>query len=243
MSTTTAFLTLEQIDAEIKTLMAQREAMVQSTKRKAEETEETNESNDNESPSSNSSDDSDNDSDSKADDDDSKADDDDSVSGSYWAGDGPLQKEYDVLYETLVPACGSAKTLNGELIRGIGRLGHEYNNNGNCNAWSKKKNDGYWNVSGYYSKFLRLIASTVPFTSVSCSPVAEIIANAFDSNSDDDDNEDYDHKRAVERAAERRKIYFSKENQQAYDDLFTHVIYHVLKTPDTSTFPEWYVKE
>lgn len=53
---------------------------------------------------------------------------------SYWNSDGIYNEEYSKLYDELVPDQGEAETLNGELIRSISRLGHEYNNNGNGNA-------------------------------------------------------------------------------------------------------------
>lgn len=53
---------------------------------------------------------------------------------SYWNNSGAYQKEYDKLYEKLVPSQGEAKTLNGELIRSASRLYYDYCNNGNCNA-------------------------------------------------------------------------------------------------------------
>ncbi len=53
---------------------------------------------------------------------------------SYWEETGVYTKEYNKLYKDLVPSQGSSETLNGELIRAISRLGHEYNNNGNINS-------------------------------------------------------------------------------------------------------------
>ena len=53
---------------------------------------------------------------------------------TYWSEQGIYQEEYNKLYEKLVPSSGSAKTLNGELIRAISRLSYDYFNNGNCNA-------------------------------------------------------------------------------------------------------------
>ena len=55
------------------------------------------------------------------------------IGKTYYGGDGVYQSEYGELYKSLVPGSGSAGTLHGELIRSISRLGHEYNNNGNCN--------------------------------------------------------------------------------------------------------------
>lgn len=52
----------------------------------------------------------------------------------YWGGTGVYQYEYDKLYSELVEISGSAKTINGELIRCISRLYYDYCNNGNCNA-------------------------------------------------------------------------------------------------------------
>jgi len=56
------------------------------------------------------------------------------VGKSYWDSTGAYQEEYDRLFENLVPARGSAPTINGELIRCIGRLTYDYFNNGNCNV-------------------------------------------------------------------------------------------------------------
>ncbi len=52
---------------------------------------------------------------------------------SYWGGNGAYQKEYDSLWDELVPRQDEAKTVHGELIRSLGRLQYEYCNNGNCN--------------------------------------------------------------------------------------------------------------
>ena len=52
---------------------------------------------------------------------------------SYWHSNGAYQKEYDSLWGELVPSQGEAKTVHGELIRSLGRLQHDYYNNGNCN--------------------------------------------------------------------------------------------------------------
>lgn len=53
---------------------------------------------------------------------------------NYFEGNGAYQNEYDGLWDRMVPASGMAKTLNGELVRAVGRLTHEYFNNGNGNA-------------------------------------------------------------------------------------------------------------
>ena len=53
---------------------------------------------------------------------------------SYWNETGIYQKEYDELYDTLVPDSGEAETINGELIRAVSILAYDYYNNGNGNA-------------------------------------------------------------------------------------------------------------
>lgn len=56
---------------------------------------------------------------------------------SYWNAEGAYQKEYDQLYEKLVPASGEAKTSDGELLRSITRLYYDYCNNGNGNVFTE----------------------------------------------------------------------------------------------------------
>lgn len=52
---------------------------------------------------------------------------------SYWNSTGIYQKEYNILTK-LVPDMGEANTMHGEMIRCVGRLYHDFCNNGNCNA-------------------------------------------------------------------------------------------------------------
>ena len=60
----------------------------------------------------------------------------------YADGNGKYQKEYDELWSALVPESGSAASLQGELVRLIGRLASEYYRNGNMN-WDL----GYQNMA------------------------------------------------------------------------------------------------
>ena len=53
---------------------------------------------------------------------------------SYWNNNGAYQKEYDELYEKLVPSSGEADTVHGEMIRATSRLFYDFCNNGNCNV-------------------------------------------------------------------------------------------------------------
>lgn len=155
-----------------------------------------------------------------------------SPEGSYWNHNGAYQTEGDHLYEKLVPACGAAKTVHGELIRGINRLTYEYLNNGNCNACLD--NTSYCDddeeygtclgdvrdieVSPYYAKFLNLIENTLPGkidskeVHVITNSVREIIKNAA-------------HDLSI-------RTYFSKENVNVYSRMCDLVIWYVLNTPD-----------
>jgi hypothetical protein len=56
------------------------------------------------------------------------------LGSSYWSESGAYQADHDRLWEALVPANGPCQTVNGELVRAIGRLIYEHCNNGNCNA-------------------------------------------------------------------------------------------------------------
>ena len=52
---------------------------------------------------------------------------------SDYESEGLYFKEYTLLWDKLVPDFGESKTIIGEFIRILGRLNHEYYNNGNCN--------------------------------------------------------------------------------------------------------------
>lgn len=53
--------------------------------------------------------------------------------GRYWDNEGPHQADYDRLNEALVPAQGPAESLEGEMLRAVGKLGYEFYNNGGGN--------------------------------------------------------------------------------------------------------------
>lgn len=61
---------------------------------------------------------------------------DERMAHSYWAEKGPLQAEYTRLYEALVPDSGSCATLEGEFLRAVSKINHDYFNNGFGNDWS-----------------------------------------------------------------------------------------------------------
>jgi hypothetical protein len=51
----------------------------------------------------------------------------------YAKGQGRYDGEYERLWKTLMPASGQVLTIQGELVRAIGRLASEAYRNGNCN--------------------------------------------------------------------------------------------------------------
>ena len=68
-----------------------------------------------------------------------------------WDGNHPRQAEWEALWDKHVPDSGEADTPYGEAIRGLGRLMHEYYNNGFCNALE----DG--RITPFYSGFINNI--------------------------------------------------------------------------------------
>jgi hypothetical protein len=48
----------------------------------------------------------------------------------YWSGKGPLQKEYDALYNELVPSQGKADTIEGEVLRAASKIVYRHYNDG-----------------------------------------------------------------------------------------------------------------
>ena len=63
------------------------------------------------------------------------------VGRNYWESSGAYQEEYNRLWNELVPSRGAAQTINGELIRTIDRLTHDFYNNGNCNVVEMERED------------------------------------------------------------------------------------------------------
>jgi hypothetical protein len=56
----------------------------------------------------------------------------------------PAEEKFKQLWKSLVPVSGEAETLQGEIIRVVGRLEDEYNRNGNVN----------WEPGDYHSEFV-----------------------------------------------------------------------------------------
>lgn len=161
---------------------------------------------------------------------------------SYWNNNGAYQKEYNALYEKMVPAEGAADTLHGELIRGISRLFYEYCNNGNWNAVEVTTardheydfRDTYcddenidWDevedvtVDGDYAKFLILIQNSLSDT-IDPDEVRGLVNGVWGVIED----AGYRDMRMGE--------YFREENVNKYNALCDAVIWYVLNTDDRS---------
>jgi len=65
------------------------------------------------------------------------------IGKTYWNDKGVYQTEFNELYKYLVPNCGDAPTIQGELLRVISRLNYDYFNNGNCNVQEVTEEDCY----------------------------------------------------------------------------------------------------
>jgi len=68
----------------------------------------------------------------------------------YLRGEGRYDEEYAELWERLVPKSGRADTVQGELVRTIGRLASEYYRNGNVN-WD----EGFRKFTDFLYRHLR----------------------------------------------------------------------------------------
>lgn len=79
---------------------------------------------------------------------------------SYWNGNAKYSKQYEKLWDELVPGSGEAETVKGELVRIVGRITHEYYNNGNFNAIETQEyEDGFGSssVTPYYKEMFDFI--------------------------------------------------------------------------------------
>jgi len=72
------------------------------------------------------------------------------MANKYWNDSGKYQKEYEVLFDVLVPETGRALTVEGELLRCISRLYYDNFNNGrNYNEESLQKEILFLRRHGY----------------------------------------------------------------------------------------------
>lgn len=59
------------------------------------------------------------------------------MENTYWNGKGKYSKEYNEMFERLVPSRGDAPTQIGQVLRACSNLYYEYYNNGNCNIFEE----------------------------------------------------------------------------------------------------------
>lgn len=159
-----------------------------------------------------------------------------SMTSHYWNEEGAWKKELDELTDAM-PATGSAKTLNGELVRSINRLYYDYCNNGNMNAaevtianqWDDDdEEEEEINWSSYYKKFFDLIGFTAQTIAAELNDAAAkeirlaletvdylVLNYGYVSNE------------------------FSDENMHAYDVLADFVCWYCLNHNDKQ-LPDWY---
>lgn len=178
------------------------------------------------------------------------------IGKTYWNEQGIYQEEYNKLYEQLVPSSGSAKTLNGELIRAISRLSYDYFNNGNCNAcvqeWHSEEVEypccgGYGYIDGDENEECEECGgSGVIYEDVEDDPFVDEYYGKFlclirecVSVEGVDIDEVVDGVENVILSANSIK-YFTPEVDQKYSRMFDVVIYYVLNNDDKA-LPDWYV--
>lgn len=179
------------------------------------------------------------------------------IGKSYWSDNGVYTKEYNKLYEDLVPSSGNSETLNGELIRAISRLGHEYNNNGNCNSRvieTYLEEETCSNCSGegevegfdcdddgnYLMEDCSECCSGYVEEEYNCDPEIDGFYNTFldliEGNVPNTEIECDDVKAVITHPFD---CNFSDKEQHKYDRLFDKVIFYVLTNED-KVIPEWY---
>lgn len=148
------------------------------------------------------------------------------VGKSYWYDNAAYSKEYEDLWNNLVPDIGSAETLHGELVRAFAKLNYDYFNNGNCNAIEEDEDEeSEYQVSGFYARFIDLIEDTLKdkispeCVSAVCNNVRKIISRAY-----------------------RSKNYFNNNNMGQYNLMGDMVMWYVLNTEDKG-LPDWYLTD
>ena len=180
------------------------------------------------------------------------------LGNTYYGDNGVYTSEYNLLYGKLVPSIGSAETLHGELIRGISRLGHEYNNNGNGNLielgeeteWVDCHNCGGSGVEeGDYDE------ENDEYEEIECSCCygdggedeimeSEIVINEYYKKfieliKTSVPNIEPSVSNLLNFLNSGNGCTFSPTESNIYDKLFDKVIFHVLNSND-SELPSWY---
>ena len=185
-------------------------------------------------------------------------------SKSYWDHEGQFQKEYDELYDELVPASGSANNLFGEVIRAVSRLSYEYLNNGNCNACETTEIEGEWiecpycggsgvcegedgeeyecpecSGEGYYEEESDCEYIINEFYE----EFIELLYKFFKQyNVSEIGNKYLDRIESIILACDNTRDYFSDENRQAYDAIVDITVAVILKegVKNSPELPGWY---
>lgn len=166
-----------------------------------------------------------------------------SLTSHYW-DNGGLWRNVMSKLNRLIPATGSADTLNGELVRSVNRLYYDYCNNGNINArrieygcdeygdWDEDDIESIsWDISWdpYFGKFYELIESV--FKGV---------------RKDLDTDDAFQIVMALDKVnelvtSEETDDEFSDLNMNAYDVLVDFVAWYCTNYPD-KPLPYWYSK-
>lgn len=183
---------------------------------------------------------------------------------SYWNNEGQFQKEYDELYNELVPASGSANNLFGEVIRAVSRLGYEYLNNGNCNARETTEIEGEWikcphcegegvcenedgeeyecsycGGEGYYEEEVDCEYIINEFYEM----FIELLYKFFKQyNVSEIGNKYLDRIESIILTCDDTRDYFSDKNRQAYDAIVDITVAVILKegVKNSPKLPGWY---
>jgi len=121
---------------------------------------------------------------------------------SYWNESGAYQKQYDQLYEELVPASGEAGTSDGRLLRSITRLYYDYCNNGNGNVFTESW--GEVEMNPMYEEFIENLVF-----GLMDSRVAKELEDFLQT-------------------PDARNPSFSKDEMSIYDKVMDEVVYQIL---------------
>ncbi len=175
----------------------------------------------------------------------------------YWNNEGVNQELFDRLTTELIPSRGSAKTLNGELIRAVNRLSYEYCNNGNWNACEKTEGeyeeceecvgtgyvtdeDGYEEICPYCYGDGVVIENVEynisDFYGKFLGLIEEFVI--FDEK----DSELLSNIKDIILNSNPETDYFSHKNMSAYDRLIDYTLRYVVNNEDKA-LPEWYLAD
>lgn len=176
----------------------------------------------------------------------------------YWNNEGVNQELFDRLTTELMPSRGSAKTLNGELIRAVNRLSYEYCNNGNWNACEKTEGEyeeckecsgtGYVTDEDGDEEICRCCyGDGVVFEYVEYN-ISDFYGKFLGLIEefvifDEKDSELLSNiKDIILLNSDTGTDYFSNKNMSAYDRLIDYTLRYVVNNEDKA-LPEWYLAD